>query len=90
MTRKELADCVASELDIPKVRADKVVKILMKNIQKALVKGERIVLSNFGTLYVQQLSERTGVNFHTGEPIHIPAMKRVGFKIGKALKNALN
>jgi DNA-binding protein HU-beta len=44
---------------------------------------------NFGTFVVRQTAARKGRNPQTGEEIKIKAAKRVGFKAGKALKEAV-
>ena len=44
---------------------------------------------NFGTFTIKQRAAREGRNPQTGEKINIRAAKVVGFKAGKALKEAV-
>ena len=55
----------------------------------SLKKGDPVVLVNFGTFTVKQRAAREGRNPSTGEKIKIKAAKVVGFKAGKALKEAV-
>lgn len=48
-----------------------------------------MTLTGFGTFEVKDRKARTGRNPHTGEPIDIGAGRRVGFRVGKALRDSL-
>ncbi|MEO8963130.1 MAG: HU family DNA-binding protein, partial [Gammaproteobacteria bacterium] len=58
-------------------------------ITSSLKKDEPVVLVNFGTFVVRQRAARKGRNPQTGQEIKIKAAKVVGFKAGKALKDAV-
>jgi DNA-binding protein HU-beta len=47
-------------------------------------------LVGFGSFDVADRAARTGRNPQTGEEISIPASKAPRFKVGKALKDAIN
>ena len=55
----------------------------------ALVKGEKVQLSGFGTFEVKEREARIGRNPHTKESIEIPATKVPVFKASKALKDTV-
>ena len=55
-----------------------------------LKKGEKVVLSGFGTFEVRTRVARSGRNPRTGEEIKVPAQKTPAFKVGKLLKDAIN
>ena len=74
VTRKETEDALAAITDI---------------ITEELSKGERIVITGFGTFEVSNRAEREGRNPKTGEPMTIPATKAPKFKAGKLLKEAV-
>jgi DNA-binding protein HU-beta len=59
-------------------------------LTNALTRGEDVALVGFGTFTVKERSARTGRNPVTGEEIQIDASWTVGFKPGKAMKDALN
>ncbi len=52
-----------------------------------LSKGEKVVISGFGTFEVRNRVARTGRNPRTGEDISIPGQKSPAFKAGKVLKD---
>ncbi|MEZ4753326.1 MAG: HU family DNA-binding protein [Bdellovibrionota bacterium] len=58
-------------------------------ITDSLKKGYRIPLMGLGKLYVRKSKARMGRNPATGEPISIPAKKRVRFTVAKALKDSV-
>lgn len=58
-------------------------------IQNALKKGYRVPLPGLGKIQVRQTKARMGRNPATGDPIHIPAKKRVRLTPSKALKEAV-
>ena len=48
-----------------------------------------VTITGFGTFEVKERKARMGRNPHTGAPIPIKAGKRVGFRVGKALKESV-
>ena len=89
MNRTELVEMISDKAEITKAVADKALSAVLDSITGALQKDEPVVLVNFGTFLVKERAERMGRNPQTGEPIKISASKSVGFKPGKALKEAL-
>ena len=55
----------------------------------ALKRGYKIPFLGIGKLQVRTSKARTGINPKTGEPIQIPARKRVRFTATKATKQAV-
>jgi len=56
----------------------------------ALEQGTAVRLSGFGTLKVLDVAARTVRNPRTGEPVAVPARKRVRFSASAALKRNVN
>ena len=52
----------------------------------AMKRGEKIVVTGFGTFMVRHRAARKGRNPQTGAEIQIPATKTPGFTAGKSLK----
>jgi DNA-binding protein HU-beta len=90
MTKAELIDAIAGNADITKADAGKALDGFTTAVTNALAKGEDVVLVGFGTFTARERAARTGRNPATGEEIQIAASRTVGFKPGKALKDALN
>lgn len=89
MNRTELVDLIAEKAEITKVAASLALDAFLDGVRVSLRKGDPVVIVNFGTFLVKQRAAREGRNPSTGEKIKINAAKVVGFKAGKALKEAV-
>jgi DNA-binding protein HU-beta len=89
MNRAELVEQVAAKADVTKAVAERALSALLETVATSLKKDEPVVLVNFGTFVVRRRAARKGRNPQTGEEIKIKAAKVVGFKAGKALKEAV-
>ena len=90
MTKSSLIEAVAAKADLKKVDAEKAVNAVIDAITEALVAGDKVQLTGFGTFDVKESAERQGVNPKTGEKITIKAGKAAKFSAGKSLKDAVN
>jgi DNA-binding protein HU-beta len=90
MNKAELIDAVASGANLSQTDATDATNALLDAITSTMVKGDQVTLIGFGTFSVRERAARTGRNPQTGESIQIKASKSVGFKAGKALKDAVN
>ncbi len=89
MNKGELVEAVAAATEMSKAQADKAVNAVFDAIEKGLKKSRKVSLVGFGTFEVRNRKARMGRNPRTGEEIKIKASKSVGFKAGKALKDAV-
>lgn len=89
MNRTELIDLISEKAELTKATASRALDALLEGVTVSLQKGDPVVLVNFGTFTVKQRAAREGRNPSTGEKIKIKAAKVVGFKAGKALKEAV-
>jgi DNA-binding protein HU-beta len=89
MNRTELIDLVSEKAELTKASAARVLDAVLDGITTSLRKGDPVVLVNFGTFTVKLRAAREGRNPVTGEKIQINEAKVVGFKAGKALKDAV-
>lgn len=90
MRKPELAAAIAEAADIPKDKAGDVLNAILDEITGALSREDSVSLIGFGTFSLRQRSARKGKNPQTGAEMDIPASTSVGFKPGKALKDAVN
>ena len=86
MTKNELVERVAKKVGLTKKAAFESVNAVFGNIRDALSKGDKVVVSGFGTFKIRQRATRTGRNPQTGSSIKIAGHKLPGFTAGKALK----
>jgi DNA-binding protein HU-alpha len=89
MRKPELAAAVSDETGLTREKANEVITAFTDQVSAAAARGEDITLIGFGTFNVRHREAREGRNPQTGASIRIPASKTVGFKAGKALKDAI-
>lgn len=86
MNKSELVGRLATNLRTSKLDASRVLDAVLDGVQQGLVEDGSVTITGFGTFEVKPRKPRVGRNPHTGEPIQIAAGKRVGFRVGKGLK----
>ena len=89
MNKTELIAVAAESTGLTKKDTERVLNAAIDAITAALVKGEKVQLSGFGTFETKTREARVGRNPHTKETIEIPATKLPTFKAAKALKDAV-
>jgi len=88
MNKQELVDAIAqAQPNLTKKAIGEALNATLDAIGNALAKGDSVQLVGFGTFEVRTTKARTGRNPRTGEELKIKASKKVGFKVGKALKD---
>jgi len=90
MNKADLTEALAAEAGIPKVHAARYIHILTNTIAGALVSGDKVTISDFGTFTVSQRRNFKGYNPRNGQQIDVPARRIPVFRAGKALKESLN
>ena len=89
MNKTELIAVVAQNAGLTKKDSERVLNAAFDAMTAALVKGEKVQLSGFGTFEIKEREARVGRNPHTKEAIEIPATKVPVFKASKALKDCV-
>ena len=90
MNKTDLIAAIAAKSDLTKKDAEKALKAFEEAVTEALVAGGKVQLVGFGTFDVAERAAREGRNPQTGNPMPIPASKAPWFKVGKALRDAVN
>ncbi len=91
MTKAELVEKIYAKAGLPtKTMAEGALDAVVACVRDALVAGESVTFTGFGTFKVSERAARKGRNPRTGEEIDIPASKVAKFTPGKQLKDALN
>ena len=90
MNKTELIAAVAAKSGLTKKDAEKALRAFEDAVTETLVAGEKVQLVGFGTFDVATRAEREGRNPQTNEPMRIAASKAPRFKVGKALRDAVN
>ena len=89
MNKNELIMEVARKTGLSRRESEVGVQTMLDLVAKALVKGEKVTLTGFGTFDVGQRKERAGVNPRNGKPIKIPATKMPRFHPSKNLRSEI-
>ena len=87
MNKTELIASVAQSAGLTRKDTDRVISAAIDAITAALVQGEKVQISGFGTFETKEREARVGRNPHTREAIEIPATRVPDFKPSKALKD---
>ena len=90
MSKKDLIDTVAKELELTKDKAGQAVDAVIDGIKAAMKEGKEVRIPDFGTFKVAARKAREGRNPATGKTIQIPASRVPKFTPAKGLKDALN
>jgi len=89
MQKTDLIQAIVKKIGLSKRQAEEILSAILGEIEKALSKGDELILTGFGKFYVAKRKAREGVNPKTGEKIKIPAAKVPKFKAGKSLKDSV-
>lgn len=89
MTKKDLIELIAKKANLTNKASRESVQAFLNAIRDSLKRGEKVVITGFGTFSVRKRAERPGRNPKTGEKITIQARKAPGFTPGKTLKKAI-
>ncbi|MDE1976865.1 MAG: HU family DNA-binding protein [Elusimicrobia bacterium] len=68
-----------------KTESTQAVEVTFDTIRAALNRGEKVVISNFGTFRVKERRERQGRNPRTGKAVSVPPRRGVRFKASRNL-----
>ena len=91
MTKAELIDAIAAGVDgLTKAKAEQVLNVTLSSIVEAVVRGDTLSLTGFGSFSKGEHGERMARNPRTGEEVKVEAAKTVKFKAGQKFKEALN
>lgn len=90
ITRADLADAVYTQVGLSRVESSQLVDNVVDEMINAIVKGEELKISSFGTFHVRNKKARVGRNPKTGEEVTITPRRVVTYKASQVLKNAMN
>ena len=89
VTLKHIAAEIAEAHELPKTQAESVLTDTVGRLAKHLVKGDKVRIVGLGIFQVKRREARMGRNPQTGEAVKIKASKKVTFRAGKELKEAV-
>ncbi len=90
MTKRELIDLVARKAHLTKRAAVEAVDVFLEEVGRVLSKGEKVVLSGFGTFRVISMKGKTVKIPKTDKMVTIKAHRSPRFTPGKKLKRQVS
>jgi DNA-binding protein HU-beta len=87
MTKRNLIDLVAKKAHLTQKAAREAIDVFFDEVQNSLSKGEKVVVSGFGTFYVSKVADKQVVPFGNEASRQVVKGHRVvNFRAGKPLK----
>lgn len=86
MTKREIVDLVARKAHLTKKAANESVEVFLSEVGRVLAKGEKVVLSGFGTFRVISMKGKTVKIPKSDKMVTIKAHRSPRFTPGKKLK----
>ena len=90
LTRAQLTEAVYEEVGLSRNESAELVESVLKEMSKALIRGEPVKISSFGSFTIRSKSERVGRNPKTGEEVPISPRRVIIFKPSHVLKSRIN
>lgn len=90
ITRADLGETVYQEVGLSRNESAELVETVLSEISDALVRGDMVKLSSFGSFAVRQKGERIGRNPKTGEEVPILPRRVLVFRASHVLKDRIN
>lgn len=86
MTRAQLSESIYQEVGLSRNESAELLEMVLGEVSTALVRGETVKISSFGSFSVRQKGERIGRNPKTGEEVPIRPRKVLVFRASQLLK----
>ncbi len=90
VTRAHLTEAVYQEIGLSRNESAELVESVLKLISDALVQGDTVKVSSFGSFSVRQKGQRIGRNPKTGEEVPILPRRVLVFRASQVLKARIN
>lgn len=90
LNKRDLVEMVADQIKVSKKDAEGAVDVVFNAIEKALLAGREVNITNFGVFEAKMRETRVGTDPKTHKRITIKAKKAVAFRVSKTLKSKLN
>ena len=87
LTRMDLADAVHSQVGLSRNESADLVESVLEHVADALVSGEAVKISSFGTFSVREKAARVGRNPKTGEEVPIHPRRVLTFRPSHLIKD---
>ena len=90
VNKAELVEEVAAATKIPPKEVAQVLEGVIGSIVRAVGRGEKVVLSGFGTFHRRTRSKRTARDIWADRPLQVPATNVPAFKPGRPFREVVD
>lgn len=87
LTRMDLAEAVHEEIGLSRNESADLVETVLQHMSDALVRGENVKISSFGTFSLRDKTARMGRNPKTGEEVPISPRRVLSFRPSHLMKD---
>ncbi len=87
LTRMDLSEAVFHEVGLSRNDSAQLVENVLTHMSDALVSGEQVKISSFGTFSVRDKAARVGRNPKTGEEVPISPRRVLTFRLSHLMKD---
>ena len=87
LTRMDLSEAIYREVGLSRNDAGQLVEAVLGHMSDALVRGEQVKISSFGTFSVRDKAARVGRNPKTGEEVPINPRRVLTFRPSHLMKD---
>jgi integration host factor subunit alpha len=87
LTRMDLTEAVFREVGLSRNESSLLVDSVLQHVSDALVRGEQVKISSFGTFSVRDKTARVGRNPKTGEEVPISPRRVLTFRPSHLMKD---
>ncbi|MBU2963392.1 integration host factor subunit alpha [Citreicella sp. C3M06] len=87
LTRMDLSEAVFREVGLSRNESAELVEAVLQQMSDALVSGEQVKISSFGTFSVREKAARVGRNPKTGEEVPIQPRRVLTFRPSHLMKD---
>ncbi|MCX8027138.1 MAG: integration host factor subunit alpha [Thermodesulfovibrionales bacterium] len=89
MTKADIVAILIERIGLQKAEAQTVVEMLIENVKEALLSGETVKISGFGTFTVRKKGSRIGRNPKTKQEVTITPRRVITFRASEQLKDLI-
>ena len=90
LTRMDLSEAVFREVGLSRNESADLVESVLDHVSDALVAGESVKISSFGTFSIRSKNERIGRNPKTGEEVPIAPRRVLTFRPSHLMKDRVD
>ena len=90
ITRADLAEAVYESVGLSRNESSDLVEAVLDQVSEALIEGDNVKISSFGSFTIREKGERIGRNPKTGVEVPISPRKVLVFRASHVLKERIN